>query len=55
MENFMTTETFKQILAEQSMVFTNIELQDMIDEELGKDPEEMDTHLIEMCLTALNI
>ncbi|MCM1114954.1 MAG: hypothetical protein NC397_05605 [Clostridium sp.] len=50
----MDNKTFIDILNSRSMTFTTKELQDMIDEELEKDPDEMDVDLIELCLDALN-
>lgn len=51
----MTIETFKEILNTKSMTFTAQEIMGIIDEELEKEPSEMDTGLIELCLDALNI
>ncbi len=50
----MTKETFLAILKEESMIFTEKELMEMIDEELAKDPDEMDTDFIDLCLDALD-
>lgn len=50
----MKKETFLAILNEESMIFTEKELMEMIDEELAKDPDEMDTDLIDLCLDALD-
>lgn len=50
----MKKETFLAILNEESMIFTEKELMEMIDEELAKDPDEMDTELIDLCLDALD-
>lgn len=50
----MKKETFLAILKEESMIFTEKELMEMIDEELAKDPDEMDTDLIDLCLNALD-
>lgn len=50
----MKKETFMAILEEDSMIFTEKELWEMIDEELAKDPSEMDTDLIDLCLDALD-
>lgn len=50
----MTKETFMAILKEESMIFTEKELMEMIDEELAKYPDEMDTDFIDLCLNALD-
>lgn len=50
----MKKETFLAILNEEYMDFTEAELHEMIDEELTKDPDEMDTNLIDLCLDALD-
>lgn len=50
----MKKETFMAILEEDSMIFTEKELWEMIDEELAKDPSEMDTDLVDLCLDALD-
>lgn len=50
----MENETLKKILKEKSVSFTAEELQLMIDEELEKSEEEMDTDLIDKCLDALD-
>lgn len=50
----MKKETFLAILNEEYMYFTEAELHEMIDEELAKDPDEMDTNLIDLCLDALD-
>ena len=46
----MKKETFMAILEEDSMIFTEKELWEMIDEELAKDPSEMDTDLVDLFL-----
>lgn len=51
----MELDTFKHIIFEDNGEwFTEAELDEMIDEELSKDPDEMDTDLIDLCLNALN-
>lgn len=50
----MKKETFMAILEEDSMIFTEKELWEMIDEELAKDPSEMDTDFVDLCLDALD-
>lgn len=49
----MKKETLKKILEEKSVSFTASELSQIIDEELEKSAEEMDTDLIDSCLDAL--
>lgn len=50
----MKKETFMAILKEDSMILTEKQLWEMIDEELAKDPSEMDTDLVDLCLDALD-
>lgn len=50
----MKKETFMAILEEDSMILTEKQLWEMIDEELAKDPSEMDTDLVDLCLDALD-
>lgn len=50
----MEKETFLAILKEDSMIFTEKELWEMIDEELAKDPSVMDTDFVDLCLDALD-
>lgn len=49
----MTAETLIEMLNEKSMSFTIDEIMDMLDEELEKPEDEMDTGIIERCLDAL--
>lgn len=49
----MEINTLKKILREQSTSFTVDELQQMMNEELQKPSDEMDTDLIDLCLDAL--
>ena len=49
----MTVETLMEMLNEKSMTFTIDEIMDMLDEELEKPEDEMDTGIIECCLDAL--
>lgn len=51
----MTKETLKKILQEKTMSFTGYEISTMIDEELEKPPEQMDTDFINYCLDVLEI
>lgn len=50
----MTKETLKKILSEKSMSFSEKEIHDMMDAELEKSPEEMDTHFVDLCLDVLD-
>ena len=50
----MTKETLKKILNEKSMSFSEKEIHDMMDAELEKSPEEMDTHFVDLCLDVLD-
>lgn len=49
----MDNKTFLKILKTKSMTFTAQEIMQIMDEELEKDPSEMDTELIDMCVEAL--
>lgn len=49
----MTTDTIREILKTKSMTFTLKEIQEIMDEELGKDPSEMDIDLIDLCADIL--
>lgn len=50
----MDKRTLENILNEKAIKFTESEIQDMIDKELEKDPKEMDTELIDICLEVLD-
>lgn len=51
----MDLETFKYIVFEDTGDwFSEAELNQMIDEELAKDPSEMDTDFVDLCLDALD-
>lgn len=50
----MDRETFVDILYSKSMTFSSKEIKEMLDEELAKPPEEMDTELVDLCLDALD-
>ena len=50
----MDRETFVDILYSKSMTFSSKEIKEMLDEELAKPPEEMDTDLVDLCLDALD-
>lgn len=45
----MEKDTLLELLKSKSMTFTFEEIQDMMDEELNKDPNEMDTDLVDLC------
>lgn len=49
----MTVEILKEILNEKTMTFTIGEIMNMLDKELEKTVDEMDTKIIECCLDAL--
>lgn len=49
----MTTETFLKIINSKSERLSQSEIEAIMDEELEKSPDEMDTDLIERCLDAL--
>lgn len=49
----MDSGTLKEILKVKFLSFTKEEIENIMDEELEKSPEEMDTELIEMCLDIL--
>ena len=50
----MDRETFVDILYSKSMTFSSKEIKELLDEELAKPPEEMDTELVDICLDALD-
>lgn len=50
----MDNDVLKKILKERSMTFTESELRQLLDEELEKSEDEMDTDLIDNCLEALS-
>lgn len=52
-EVIMDIKTLRKILNEKTMQFTEAEIQNMIDEELEKPPEEMDTKFIDFCMDVL--
>ena len=49
----MTKEALKEILSSRSERFTIAEIRDMLDEELDKPSDEMDTDFVEELLSAL--
>lgn len=48
----MTVEILKEILNEKAMTITIGEIMDMLDKELEKPEDEMDTGIVECCLDA---
>ena len=50
----MYKEIMKNILETSSAELTKEEIQDILDSELNKNEDEMDTELIELCIEALN-
>lgn len=50
----MNNDTLLKTLKSNSMTFTIKEIQEMMDEELNKSPEEMDTELVDLCANILN-
>lgn len=49
----MDKKTLLEILNSDSMEFTLAEIQEIVDEELAKNPEEMDTELIDLCANVI--
>jgi hypothetical protein len=50
----MNKEILYEILNSKSEKLSSIEIENILNEELDKAPEEMDTNLIDLCLDALN-
>lgn len=50
----MTRESLMEVLNEKSMSFSEKEIIEMIDAELDKDPDEMDSDFIDLCLDVLD-
>lgn len=50
----MNNDTLLEALKSDSMSFTLAEIEEMMDEELNKDPNEMDTDLIDICANIIN-
>ena len=52
----MDLETFKHIVFDKDdgEWFTEAQIHQMMDDELAKDPEEMDTDFVDLCLDALD-
>ena len=51
----MNKEILKKILKTESVSFSYEEIQQMLDEELEKSPDEMDTQLIDLCVDVLSM
>ena len=49
----MHKDTLREILKTKSMSFTLEEIEEIMDEELDKSPEEMDTELVDLCADIL--
>ncbi|MCC8073935.1 MAG: hypothetical protein LIO62_07415, partial [Clostridiales bacterium] len=52
--NVMNNDTLLKALKENSMTFTAEEINQMMNDELNKDPQEMDTELIDICTDILS-
>lgn len=50
----MNNETLYEILISKSETLSSVEIEGILNEELDKSPEEMDTDLVDLCLEALN-
>lgn len=50
----MNKEILKNVLSTSSVEFTYDEINKMLNDELEKSPEEMDTELVEICIDALS-
>ena len=50
----MKNDTLLEALKKGSASFTLSEIEEMMNEELNKDPEKMDTELIDLCAEILN-
>ncbi len=50
----MNKEILKKVLSVSSIEFSYEEIQNLLDEELAKEPEEMDTELVELCIEVLS-
>lgn len=50
----MDREVLKEILNTRYFEFTSEEIENIMNEELAKSPEEMDTDLVDLCLDALD-
>ena len=51
----MNKEILKSILKTESVSFSYEEIQQMLDEELEKSPDEMDTQLVDLCIDVLSM
>ncbi|MCH5316066.1 MAG: hypothetical protein J1E81_09135 [Eubacterium sp.] len=50
----MDKEILYEILNSKSEILSSVEIESILNDELDKSPEEMDTDLIDLCLDALN-
>lgn len=50
----MNNDTLLETLKSDSMSFTLAEIEEMMDDELSKEPGEMDTKLIDICADIIN-
>ena len=50
----MNKEILKNLMRTSSVEFTYDEINEMLNEELEKSPEEMDTELVELCIDVLS-
>lgn len=50
----MNKEIIKKVLNTESMEFSAEEIENLLNEELEKSPEEMDTDLVDICIEALS-
>ena len=50
----MNNETLYEILISKSEALSSVEIESILNEELDKSPDEMDTDLVDLCLEALN-
>ncbi|MDE5996352.1 MAG: hypothetical protein K2G56_05475, partial [Eubacterium sp.] len=50
----MNNEELSQFLKSEPMKFTFAEIEQMMDEEMAKDPDEMDTDFVDLCVDVLS-
>lgn len=50
----MNNETLYEILSSESEALSSVEIESILNDELDKSPDEMDTDLVDLCLEALN-
>ena len=51
----MNKEILYEILNSKSETLSSAEIESILNEELDKSPQEMDTDLVDLCLEALNL